>query len=247
LKFPSRRRTGVRYGGGIRGKIEGFSHAARRKMRYFTAKISRQSKALHVCLTYPEEYPKDPTLWKAHLGSFLKRLDREYGKHAVIWRMEFQVRGAPHFHLLIFFSTFLPISKSTLFEVRDFVASAWFEVCGKISEEHLEAGTSVERVRSLVGLMKYMAKPETLQESQEGTEDPAGEGLGVGRRWGAWNRKLLPIDLEEVRVSEKDAFFVRRILRKLKGMKPRGTVRTLRLFVCDAHVKRLLEFLGYSP
>lgn len=31
--------------------------------------------------------------------------------------------------------------------VREFVARSWHEVCGEVCEEHLGAGTSVERVR----------------------------------------------------------------------------------------------------
>jgi hypothetical protein len=217
-------------------------------MRHFTAKISRESGAMHVLLTYPEEYPEDPTLWKAHLERFLKRLDRRYGKHAVLWRLEFQERGAPHLHLVVFLNTVLPISPTALREFRDFVACSWYEACGRLSEEHLEAGTSVERVRSLVGLMKYLTKLETLQRGlQGGAEDPEGEGLSVGRRWGAWNRSLLPISLERVWVRRRDAFSIRRILRKLKGVKPRGAVRTMRLFIRDTVLKRLLSFLGYSP
>lgn len=51
-------------------------------------------------LTYPAHFP-DAKKAKGHLRAFLKRLFRRFPRIGILWRMEFQKRGAPHFHLLI--------------------------------------------------------------------------------------------------------------------------------------------------
>ena len=83
-------------------------------------------------------------------------------------------------------------------ELRHFVASSWFEICGKLSEEHLLAGTHVEEVRSWSRATSYMeryvAKPERFPE-----------GVETGRVWGVWNEEMLPVRWETVKVSLKDA------------------------------------------
>lgn len=55
-------------------------------------------------LTYGDTYPS-PAMAKGHLKRFCQAVERQYenaGKSVVIlWRMEFQKRGAPHFHILL--------------------------------------------------------------------------------------------------------------------------------------------------
>jgi hypothetical protein len=228
-----------------RSQIEGYSGGSQLRLCRTLAPIPRDSKALFITLTYPSGCRIDTEFAKRHdLEALKKRLERQYGKHPVVWRMEFCDR-IPHFHLLLFFHKHLIISKARLAEIREWVARTWWEVCGRISEEHLRAGTSVERPRSLVRTMKYISKAEPSQSSTSSPgEDPPQH---AGRRWGVWRRNLLPVVWVEMRVSLKDAFQLRRILRKLLGLKNRPGVVTFRIFVRDEHIKRLLVLLGYPP
>ena len=52
-------------------------------------------------LTYPSHYPNDGKTVKGDLNRFLTAFKREYGKLSYLWFLEFQVRGAPHFHILL--------------------------------------------------------------------------------------------------------------------------------------------------
>jgi hypothetical protein len=110
-----------------------------------------------------------------------------------------QQRGAWHFHLLLF----VPPSFGSIVELRDFIASSWYEICGKLSEGHLQAGTHVQEVRkwsrATSYMEKYVAKPERFPEEVE-----------TGRVWGVWNEDLLPVTWETVRVSLTDAYRIRR-------------------------------------
>ena len=92
--------------------------------------------------------------------------------------------------------------------------------------------------------MKYLAKTESVAEP-EGEDESSEEKPGPGRFWGVWNKELLNIVWEKVRVSSKDFFQIRRLLRKLVGLKPRGTVRAMRVFVKDDVIKKILPL--FSP
>jgi hypothetical protein len=71
------------------------------------------------------------------------------------------------------------------------------------------------------------------------------EGIETGRVWGKWNEKLLPVQWETVEISVKDAYKIMRFYRKLAGMRGRGHLHRLTVFVRHENVLRLLEFLGY--
>ncbi len=123
-------------------------------------------------------------------------------------------------------------------ELRSFVASSWYEVCGEVSEGHLQAGTRVEEVRTWRKATSYAERYVAKQE-----EFP--KGGKTGRIWGVWNEEFLPIRWETVKVSLKDGYRTRRVYRKLARMKGSGSVRQLTVFVRHENVIRLLEFLGY--
>jgi hypothetical protein len=225
---------------GTKGKIRGFSRGSRKNLLTRMASIDRtafrayKGHLISIGLTYPHEYPEDPKLCKRHLEALRKRLTRMYGPFSGFWRLGIQGRGAWHFHLLLF----VPPSFGSVVELRDFIATSWYEICGEVSEEHLQAGTHVQELRkwsSATSYMeKYVAKPEIFPE-----------GVETDRVWGVWNRELLPVRWETVRISLKDAYKIRRWFRRLAGIRGRGHLCRLTVFVQHENVVRLLEFLGY--
>jgi hypothetical protein len=235
-RFRSRRRRG----GGIRDRVKGFSKASRRNLLRRLASVDRRAfrsfkgRIIFVTLTYPRQYPSDPEVCKGHLKALRKRLQRRYGPFAALWRLGIQRRGAWHFHLMLFAGPSLgPVG-----ELRRFVSSAWYEVCGEASKGHLRAGTRVETVRrwkqATSYAERYVAKPEAFPE-----------GLRTGRVWGIWNAGLLPVRWERVPIGLRDAFRVRRAYGKLAGRRVSGTLHSTTVFVRHENVVRLLEFLGY--
>jgi hypothetical protein len=228
-------------GGGIRGKVRGFSRGSRRNLLRRLAAINRKAfksfggKVFFLTLTYPHEWPEDPDISKRHLKAFLKRLARRYGPFAAFWRLGIQARGAWHYHLLLF----TPRSFGSIRDLRHFVASSWYEVCGKVSEGHLRAGTNVEVVRKWCTVTsraeRYLAKEEEFPE-----------GVETGRVWAVWNEELLPIQWETVQVALRDAYRIWRIFRKLARIRSTGPLRRLTVFVRYENVVRSLGFLGYQ-
>jgi hypothetical protein len=181
--------------GSIRGVVQGFSRWSRKRLTDLVHQVDRStSKPLFVTLTYPAAYPTDWQETKRHLHNWLRRLMRRWPGASVIWRLEYQKRGAPHYHVLVFGVPFLP---------KRWVSRSWFEVVGSGDDKHLAAGTQVVRVRSWRGAAYYCSK--YLSKASEGHPSE------TGRMWGT--RGVLPIELVDVVLTWEQFWKVRRVFR----------------------------------
>lgn len=127
---------------------------------------------------------------KTHLRAFIKRLLRYKGAEnaSFIWRLEFQERGAIHFHLCSFGLPFIP---------KETIQRYWGEITGEDSPfTRIEQVYSHKKAMNYVG--KYVAKvsPEreiggfnlpTYQAAYEKYH-----GNRIGRIWGIENKKCIP-------------------------------------------------------
>ncbi len=139
---------------GLRKKITEFSKPSRRRLRLKMAILRRACLPWMVTLTYPREWDQDDRQWKRDLDVFLKRLKRQFPTVALIWKLEFQERGAPHFHLFLWglpldqlWSERIRNNPANLHNPRFFdsfrawLSCTWFEVVGSGDEKHFRAGT----------------------------------------------------------------------------------------------------------
>lgn len=192
-----------------------------------------------VTLTYHHSWPKDRHGRKRHLDAFRKRLERHYGAFPAVWRLEFQKRGAPHYHLLMWLP--VPCVAHRLGPLRDRIASYWNEVVDPGNLDHLNAGTSLEIPRSWRGVNSYAAKyMGKLEQLQEGASS-------VGRFWGVWRRGMLPITYTTHSLTMRQALRVRRIFRnfsKVRYRSHRGDLQSVSCFVGYHTTNRLLAWLG---
>ena len=191
----------------MRGKIRTFSRASRRRLLNLVNSINRERAPLPTLetLTYPSTWPESSRVWKEQLDNFRSRLVRRYGKGPAVWRLEYQRRGAPHFHLLVFAEL----------ETDDLILFAswnWYEVVGSGDERHLAAGTRCERVRVWRGVVSYAAKYLGETERLRLDQEPP------GRFWGVWYKDLLPIEMVETEISLEDAYRVRRHQARYAGI-----------------------------
>ena len=242
-------------GGAIRGVIKDFTPASRRRLMRLVNSVNRDEAGLpfFVTLTYHNVWPESREGRKKHLDALQKRMERAYGAFAAVWRLEFQRRGAPHYHLLVFLDPEQIVPsygegrrrhrRSALLRLRNNIAWMWNEIVDADDIQHLEAGTAVEEIRSWNGVnsyaAKYMGKLETLQK---GLEPP-------GRFWGVWRKKMLPISYEHTQITLPHFFQMRRVLRRYGKMRLRNTRehRRVSCFVSHQTTNRLLEFYGYYP
>lgn len=216
-------------GGGMRGKIRGFSKQSRRRLMLMISKIRRDAELpLFVTLTYPEIFPT-PEKAKIDITKFFKRLRRRFKKAGLIWKLEPQERGAPHFHILMW-GVNLQIA-------RDWIPGNWYEIAGKADRKHLAwhmglCGNGnvhcVQQVRSWKGVWAYAAK--YLGK----TFEIAGwERIWTGRYWGVIAGSDIPFaKLTRVELDYRKAVQMMRYQRRYARLKGRDR-RSLTIF-CDA-------------
>lgn len=132
---------------------------------------------LFCCLTYPAEFPLEASTFKRHLDSFGKRFLRQFPAGSFVWKLEFQKRGAAHFHLIVY--------GVSLDEMRKWLALAWYETVGSQDAGHLLAGVRSERLNSRRAVMSYLG-------GYVSKADQTRPGECFGRYWGIVGRQNLP-------------------------------------------------------
>jgi hypothetical protein len=171
------------------------------------AKVDQSNcgRAIFGTLTYPAEFPLDEETFKKHLKIFSQRLLRAFPAAGFHWKLEFQDRGAAHFHPI-----FWNLSGDSTFvgEFRMWLACSWYEVVGSDDQKHLLAGTSADLINSQFGIMRYVS-------SYASKCDQTKPGCKVGRYWGIVGRGNIPWAKENiVELSSVQAKLVRRIARR---------------------------------
>lgn len=127
-----------------RSAILGCSTASMRNLR-FTIDNCNATFTGMVTLTYPKEWPLTGRKCKEHLRAWFERLRRRgwMEENSLIWFLEFQSRGAPHFHCLV-----------TGWISKKEVANDWAE----ITEGVEKSCSRVEQLRKPHAAAAYAAK-----------------------------------------------------------------------------------------
>ena len=230
-----------------RGDVTEFSRRSRKRLLEKTARIDLASVTLKnpiifITLTYAKLYPT-PEAAKTHLDTFLKRIKRFAPESSGIWRIELQQRGAPHFHVIFFHLPYLP--KETL-------SRMWGEIIGQeywdYTHDPRPPFTRIESLktprRAFYYVSKYVAKvPDAPSEDSGFINVPYLTALSeMGRWWGTFNRKFLPLaELIALTIPinsqsvEQVLFQYRRLMaHKWKFANRFGRLRGASLFVDDS-------------
>jgi len=189
---------------GKRGKVYEFSRRSRLRLLRLFATLDN-APAMFTTLTYGQKYPT-PSLAKKHLTALFKRLQRVNPDASMVWRIELQQRGAPHWHCIIY--GFKYISFDTL-------RSMWLSIIGDEYANKTKSGaikcpsikvlkmTGIRHVGTY--LAKYLAKmpAPTVPDASTGTgtvnldDVPYLDGAldappPIGRHWGVMGADKLP-------------------------------------------------------
>jgi hypothetical protein len=161
-----------------------FSRKSRSRLAFVANNTSVEFRSI-VTLTYPADFPDDGELVKRHLRNMLMRFRRRYAAIEYLWFIEFQKRGAPHFHILL----------STDELNRDWLSASWYIICAGCDPDprHLAAGTNWSLVRSPGGLRRYAVK----YASKLRQKDVPLAYQSVGRFWGH-SRGVAPKPISDV-------------------------------------------------
>lgn len=207
--------------GGQRSYISGFSGSSRMRLMRLLASLMRTCIPIFITLTYPGVWSDNPKEWKTHLDRFEKSVMRKFPGSALVWKLEAQKRGAPHFHCLLYNVYTIDVG------FRGWLSETWYRVVGSNDERHLMAGTRVEYLRSYRGAMAYAAK-----YMSKTTEENLPEEWGrPGRFWGVYGRSNLPVgEVFEVPLTWLESVTLQRWLRNYAKLPGRDR-RTETIFV----------------
>ena len=150
--------------------------SACRMRRYLRECIPEYSK--FITLTYPAGHGYEGGKAKRDLKVFMQRLRRYVGSSghdgvsdfSAFWFMEFQRRGAIHFHIF-----------TNRYVFKQWLSNTWYEIVGSEDQRHRMAGTNVQAFKSgRHGISAYAAKYAAKQ-----VQKLVPEKFGwTGRFWG---------------------------------------------------------------
>lgn len=190
-----------------RGEVQGFSYRSRSRLMAKISQLRKHNLPLFVTLTYPDQYPVEWEEFKADLHRFLVAIRKKYPEFGCIWKLEFQSRGAAHFHLMVW-GLDLEVAK-------DYIPRLWFKIAGHQDARHylfhtgqLKNEHCVQAVRSWRGVKSYASK--YLSKLDERTERS-------GRFWGVVGK--VPFSpLWDMVIDIKTALEFRRAFARKSGM-----------------------------
>jgi hypothetical protein len=159
---------------------------------------------LMVTLTYPGKWipvASSGRMVKGHLQTFRKRLERYLSKYNIspsaLWFLEFQERGAPHLHLILWGGLSV-LNKKNL---KAWVSRNWAAVVNhsELVErwKHEKAGTQVAKMKCehFGYAVKYATKMKQKVVPAEFSD--------VGRFWGVWNVEKPVYTFKAFKLSSK--------------------------------------------
>lgn len=170
---------------GNRGDVVRFSAGSGIRMRRYLREC-RTDYGHMVTLTYPHEFPSGGRETKEHLRRFLQELQRSDRRrpdrhsseppHSAFWFLEFQGRGAPHYHIFVN----RPVNKA-------WCSRTWYNIVNSEDIRHLHAGTRCEDLfRGRAGTISYASKYAAKAEQKD---VPSGFEK-VGRFWGVYGCRI---------------------------------------------------------
>lgn len=230
-------------GGGIRGTIQGFSRASRKRMIEFMAKARIRGQMLFATFTYPDAFPVgDVDQWNAHFEALRRRIERQFPDYAIVWRKELKPRlsgenmgkVAPHYHMIIdtgisnepdirvdhvlsYGRTYPKTTSAASRSFEQWSLQAWSEIVGSYDPLHAQHGCFVVACRNRRHAYKYISKYVAKEES---------DNFEVGRRWGKignWNTAPSHV----VILTKVEVIQLKRLIRKWMKSKAKKYARYL--------------------
>lgn len=184
-----------------------------------------------VTLTYPGDWvsvASNGHAAKKHLQYLRYRYRQAWGSDLwCVWKLEFQRRGAPHFHIMMVpprgVARSRPDAVGHGLQFRQWLSVVWADIVSHPDPQqylnHLKAGTGVDfaegmRMRDPKRAAIYFGKhggAKAKEYQHIVPEEWTGPGDGPGRFWGYW---ALERHVYAVEVTEDDAAIIARTARR---------------------------------
>ena len=180
-----------------RGNVTDLSRKARRRMLLLLNRCDYNCRVTFITLTFHSS----PTVSESNRAfkAFTKCLRRMGDNVSAIWRRETQpLRGAFHFHLLVFNMPFIPQCD---------LQTIWTRCTGE-DRSIVDVRLVTSRKHALRYVAKYIAKvdaPAPLTSLELSPYQAAEEKPSIGRCWGYINKDGLPLARAEVYILDDPA------------------------------------------
>ena len=186
------------------GDIKKFSQNARRRFIKKLAHINLQlyDKPLFVTLTYQNELPLTAAELSEQLNRFLTKLRRYGTKFHYVWRLEFQKRGAPHFHFILL--PFKNTVKKRLYLFHNDILRMWRYSINSWSEAMQKYAVNVQWLDGKKNIFSYISK-------YAAKEDAENNELYTNRRYGFSNGIFLH-PIKELQIPYYDFQLLRKLI-----------------------------------
>ena len=186
-----------------RNEITRFTKKSRKRLFNNILKLEKRIGYFFVTLTYPSEYSKDCKVWHHQLDRLYCSLRYHYPKMGFLWKLEFQQRGAPHFHLLLFEPSNPPEK-----ELYSLINRFWYNIVAQKSKAFRYYGTDVKAVKDIKTSGFYLAMYQT-KDSYIPLD------LKIGRIWGIKGAKNMPNKEQSSKMIDNTTYkILKRIVRK---------------------------------
>lgn len=242
---------------GDRKACTGFSPRSRKHLLELLGTLQRMCRPIFITLTLPSRLQPDPARAKEWLRVWMQKMARRYPLLSMVWKMEPQANGTPHFHLFAWGMDFLSwqsVAVSWAEVVADCVAPrlphfscgsaganrfrGWLssiESAGDVGSLFIDvanSGTRVEAIESDRGVKAYAAK--YVAKVVDSPDVNGSQWEKPGRFWGIHRRERLPKSRRSVICVDKSvAVKFSRLLRRFvnsqnrSGRRKRLAVRKL--------------------
>ena len=173
-----------------------------------------------ITLTYPKEYPANGAAVKEDLRVFTQWLQRRFDTE-VLWFLEFQERGAPHFHILTQKDCLTPEMRidAGMSWVRRIIQAPWFLACFRFYQNGSVQGFDYQDYRTEVLKIAKVNTHDTfweLAKSENGMRNYAAKYASkmyqkevpkkyteVGRFWGS-SKGVKPREIATIDTCEEE-------------------------------------------
>jgi hypothetical protein len=180
--------------------IKNFSQKSRQRLfqKFNKIRYSDYGIPLFLSLTWHYDSPDNKKSIKLFLRNFLKRIFRELPKFHYIWKFEYQQRGTPHFHIILF-----PLDKKNIWnveEVKKIVRKHWLQLKQCNCSACKQYSTHVVNCETIKKSLSYIAKEiAKVQDTYEAHD--------LGRIWGcSTNLKTTLIDEVNITLDEYEKY-----------------------------------------
>lgn len=195
--------------GGKRRKVEKLSSQSLKRLAFLVTTSHVEFVSI-ITLTYGQVQPTNGIISKGHLDNFLRAMRRDFGSFSYVWFLEFQKRGAPHYHILTTLSDCGSESRKKLArnwlrsqvelysQNTNLSLSRMVKEMSKVERVHSHQ-RSWEEIRKRDGAKFYVIKYASKKEQKTVPK----HFQDVGRFWG--NSRDVPAkDFQEVDVTEEE-------------------------------------------